>query len=161
MIREKAARITILINIGWNGMLCYPAYEEMTKIPVNKATNIINVNVPLPFYLTQAILPLFSNSMLGSFQHTVPHLPSLVMQIGSYAGHSGIPLITPYSASKSFMQTLGTALSWEMGVLNKPIEVLTILVGSVNTTHNDYPASKWMPTTEDYGKMSELVPSWV
>lgn len=150
-VRERGLCITILINnVGGLAMFDFPTYRTLDEITPDEIDETMALNARFPVHLTSAMIPL-----LGKMQSESKALPSLIMNISSYVGYTGLPLVSVYAASKGANLSMSAALNWEMPIKDRDIEVLGILVGSVHTQGNDEePASLVNPTGDDFAEAS-------
>jgi short-subunit dehydrogenase len=99
---------------------------------------VMTLNAIFPTLLTNALLPTIKANQ-----------PGLIINIGSYAGVHGFPWISIYSPSKAFNHTFSKALTKEMHVTNTDVEVLGILVGSVQSPGNPGETLNFMVLSTD------------
>ena len=85
----------------------------------------ISLNAVFPAFLTQGLMPILAANK-----------PSLIINVGSYAGVHAYPYLTMYSASKAFNHAFSRALSKEMHATGQDIEVLGIVVAQVSSQGN-------------------------
>ena len=120
-------RLRILVNNvgGANNLIGDTVLRTLGNTSLGEVDTLINVNVRFPTLLTTALMPLFTAS---------DHPPSLVINIGSIAGVSAVPYTVVYGGCKSFNLSFSKSLSAELRALgNKQVEVLGVIVGSVDT----------------------------
>ncbi|KAK7426156.1 hypothetical protein QQZ08_007322 [Neonectria magnoliae] len=65
-----------------------------------------------------------------------PDSPSRIIYVGSGAGHFGVPLFSPYNATKAAMNMFMESLTYEMEGVDPPIQVkLVVPHGGINETN--------------------------
>jgi len=116
--------LTVLINnVGGTGVL-RANFQTFGSTTPEELDGLINVNIRFTIHLTHALLP-----------QLTANTPALIMNIGSQA-HAGVPYLSTYSGTKGFIHSFSKALAVEMQGQGEQIEVLEILVGSVQTNQN-------------------------
>ena len=103
----------------------------------------MRLNFLFPFFLTRAILPKLR--MVAG--------PTQIVFIGSFAGDSYLPRLTPYGASKAFLKQLSHALEFDERVW-RPTNVSTmyVTVGSVVSGSHKVVEGLGYPTAEVFAK---------
>ena len=82
----------------------------------------MRLNFVFPFFLTRALLPKLRSA----------HGPAEVVFIGSFAGDSYLPRLTPYGASKAFLKQLSHALQSDERIWHATnVSTMYVTVGSV------------------------------
>ncbi|KAF3939989.1 hypothetical protein ABW19_dt0201561 [Dactylella cylindrospora] len=113
--------ITILINCAGGVFGAVPLiYVPLAERSASEVDRIINFNIRFMTHLTRIVLPRMTQ--LG-----------LIINISSLS-YSGLPLVQVYSSTKSYLNTLSTALSVELAATEKNIEVLCMPLGAVTGT---------------------------
>lgn len=112
---EKMGGIDILINNA--GMAYNSKFEETPEAIFDK---IMQINVKVPYFLTQKVLPYLRKSDRAS-----------IVNISSVVGHSGYPLQSAYVASKHAVLGFTKSLAAELYTEN--IRVHAICPGGVYT----------------------------
>lgn len=112
---EKLGGIDILINNA--GMAYNCKFEETPEAVFDK---IMQINVKVPYFLTQKVLPYLRKSGRAS-----------IVNISSVVGHSGYPLQSAYVASKHAVLGFTKSLAAELYTEN--IRVHAICPGGVYT----------------------------
>lgn len=155
-IKERQLCVTILVNnVGGLGSLKAPNYSSLEDIAPDDIDETVTLNALFPVHLTSTLIPLLGKKEPDSQKSQPEALPSLIMNLGSYAGQTGIPLISCYAGCKGFNLAMSNALSWELPIKHKDIEAMGILVGSVASQGNDEdPPSRNNPTSEDFAEAS-------
>lgn len=155
-IKEQDLNVTILINnLGGSSMFGVSPYQPLVDWSPTTIRQMIDVNVVFSVRLTQMLLPLLGRQ---PSQQNARARPSLIMNISSYAGASGLPLITIYAGCKAFLSKWSAALSLEMGISavrapDEPVEVLGIITGAVDSQGNpEKTISLTVPTSDDFAK---------
>ncbi|QDS72202.1 hypothetical protein FKW77_005195 [Venturia effusa] len=125
-VEKAGGKLTILINnIGGMAMFNANPHAAFIDTPVDLIRKQVDLNVVFPTMLTRALLPsLMANS------------PSLVINIGSYAGVFGLANLSTYCGSKAFNHMFSKSLSAEFKLSKHDIEVIGILVAQVQTSGN-------------------------
>lgn len=148
-IKEKGICVTILINnLGGMAMFGEAAYTGMENMSADDMDDVIALNAAFPAHLQREMIPL-----LGHDKGHAEQRSSLIMNLGSFAGNTGSPLLSMYSGAKASCQWLSAALSWEMPLLGRPIEVLCVLVSGVASQGNPDPPSFTTPSSDVFAEM--------
>ena len=116
--------ITVLINnVGGAGALDanFKTFNTHSTIEMDA---LINVNIRFTLFLTHAILPALKKSS-----------PGLIMNIGSQ-GAAGMPYLSVYGGTKGFIHGFTQGLGIELAGEGDDIEVIEIIVASVQTQQN-------------------------
>lgn len=113
--------LTVLINNagGLPPSLVNGAFRPVHDYTHSELTSTISLNATFPTLLTSALLPLL-----------IANSPSLVITIGSLADN-GLPLLSAYSSTKSYLSVFAQALSREMHMDGHDVQVLHLRLGSV------------------------------
>ena len=120
-LKETVAQITqtldidVLINNA--GMVINCGYEDVTE---DQFDSIMNLNVKVPFFLSQYLLPTLKRSTHGT-----------IINICSVVGHAGYPHQSAYTASKHALLGLTKSLAAE--VYGDGVRVHAISPGGVYT----------------------------
>ena len=120
-LKETVAQITqaldvdVLINNA--GMVVNCGYEDVTE---DQYDSIMNLNVKVPFFLTQHLLPTLKHSSHAT-----------IINICSVVGHAGYPNQSAYTASKHALLGLTKSLAAE--VYGDGVRVHAICPGGVYT----------------------------
>lgn len=91
-------------------------------IPLEEDLDMIKTNVTAVHVLTK----LFSKSMTRG----------VILNVASIAAFSPVPLLSTYGATKAYVQSLSRAVNYEMKRSGRPIRVITMCPGPVNTEFN-------------------------
>jgi 17beta-estradiol 17-dehydrogenase / very-long-chain 3-oxoacyl-CoA reductase len=97
-----------------------PPYRPLHDYSPSDIDGIIDMNLSFTAHLTVSVLPLF-------YRH---QKPALIINIGSMA-EIGLPWICMYSGPKAGLISWSTALSREMKMEGKHVEVLGIVPGTL------------------------------
>lgn len=139
----KDLPITVLVNnVGGTGVLDanFKSFDMHTAQEVDA---LLSLNVSFPIQLTAALWPLLK-------QNT----PSLVLNVGSQA-FVGVPFLPVYSATKGAIHAWSRALAVEQETYDTKIEVLEILVGSVQSQQNQTPQPTFfVPSSREMARTS-------
>lgn len=141
--RVKDLKLSILINnIGGTSGVQPPdkTYSTIDQYSVEVVDGLIAINARFPSQITRLLLPQLAKR---------PR--SLIMNISSASGR-GLPYLSVYSATKSYVTAFSKALGAEMKAEKKNVEVLALIVGSVQVTSNNHPPSIFHPTTETFAR---------
>ena len=114
-IKEKTSTIGALIN---NVGIAGPT-GKMESLSISDWKNTIEVNINSHFYFTKYAIPLLKVNNGGS-----------IINISSTAGLFGLPLRTPYAASKWAVIGITKSLAMELGEFN--VRVNAICPGAVS-----------------------------
>jgi 17beta-estradiol 17-dehydrogenase / very-long-chain 3-oxoacyl-CoA reductase len=138
-VESSGGKLTVLINnIGGLAMFGLSPYSTLNEIPLDVVNKQLGLNMTFPTLLTRALLPTL-----------ITNKPALVINIGSYAGVYGMAFVTTYAPSKAFNHMFSTSLSAELKHLKLPVEVLGIIVGSVQTPGNPDDAPSFRTLTPE------------
>lgn len=155
-VKEHDIKVTILINnLGGTDMFGVPNLGPMVDLTPTVTRQMIDVNITFTVRSTQLLLPLLGRqpSRLESKAQ-----PGLIMNMSSYAGAKGLPMVTIYAGCKAFIAQWSAALALEMatpGVRppDEPVEVLGIITGAVESQGNpEKKITLTVPTSEDFAK---------
>ena len=114
-IADTFGGIDVLINNA--GMAMNTPFADVT---VEQYERIMDINVKVPYFLTQALLPYLKQSTCGT-----------VINIASVVAHAGYPCQSAYAASKHAM--LGFTKSLAREVYQEGVRVHAICPGGVYT----------------------------
>jgi 17beta-estradiol 17-dehydrogenase / very-long-chain 3-oxoacyl-CoA reductase len=129
-IESQGGRLTVLINNVGGTLMFGPTYRSFEEIPYGIVDKQISLNVRFPTLLTKALSPVLKANK-----------PSLIINVGSYAGEQCPPWLTIYSPSKAFNNAFSMSLTAEMWAYKTDIEVLGVLVAQVQSAGNfDHPS---------------------
>ncbi len=128
--------LTVLINNAGGGPVS-PIFETLERFPESTILTNISVNALFPTLLLARLLPQLARGA-----------PALVINIGSLSDN-GLPFLSFYGSSKSFMMTCSTILAREAVVEGRDVEVIGIRVGEVTAgaVHKDGEATVFRPST--------------
>lgn len=106
----------------------------------------IHWNAVFALFLTRALLP--------RLRLTAKHGPVLVEFIGSVASDLGVPRLTLYGATKSFLRSLARGLDNDENVWDEPsgVHFAYLQVSFVQSGAVRMPASVTIPTSERFAK---------
>jgi 17beta-estradiol 17-dehydrogenase / very-long-chain 3-oxoacyl-CoA reductase len=130
-------RITILINNLGVTVAPYNSFERQTDEQIEESIRINNI---FPTQLTKHILPIL-----------VVNSPALILNIGSGAELAPPPLITVYSATKSYVRTWSTGLRNELRLLGHDVECKLVMTSGVTSGLNR-PETFFRPSAEHYAR---------
>ena len=114
-IAEKFGQVDVLINNAGMALNC--SFEDVNEDQFDK---IMNINVKVPYFLTQKLLPYLKQS-----EHAT------IINISSVVGHAGYPNQSAYAASKHAL--LGFTKSLASEYYKDNIRVHAICPGGVYT----------------------------
>lgn len=156
--------LTLLINnVGGQPR----SISSRALLPISEQSHaqtdaLLTLNAAFPAQLTRALLPLLTSST---------NTPACIVNMSSIASQIGFPYTAVYGASKAFNLLSSIALSREMIMQKKDVEVLALIVGEVaQTSFTREDKGTWMkPTADDFvesalakvgcGRLS-VVPWW-
>lgn len=126
------APLTVLINnIG--GSLS--DFEKLSDKSYLEVRDTISLNITFMTQVTRLLIPILEQNG-----------PGLIMNISSAASY-GMPWISVYSGCKGYVETFTNAVASEMKVDGRPIEVLGIWVGNVQSQMNAIDVSWTTPSS--------------
>jgi 17beta-estradiol 17-dehydrogenase / very-long-chain 3-oxoacyl-CoA reductase len=132
----KEVYITVLINnIGGAGPV-HPAWKELHKRTGKEVDAFIDVNLRFSTHITRALLPIL-----------LRNTPSLVLNVGSFAGDIPTAYATVYSGAKAYNMAWSRSLKAEMVAQGKDVEVLGILVGATQSGREKRETSFFVPSS--------------
>lgn len=142
LVRElEDVNLTILINnVGGLAGTTEGPYKSYSQFTQDQIDRVINVNVRFTAQITRALIPLLHRNG-----------PSLLLNVSSIA-IAGIPYVSLYSATKAFGRTLSTALSMELKMQRKNIDVVALNVAEVQTGGYQVPATLAIPTGKAFAR---------
>jgi 17beta-estradiol 17-dehydrogenase / very-long-chain 3-oxoacyl-CoA reductase len=136
-------KLSILINnVGGTAGVQSPTetYSTIDEHSFEAVDGLININARFSTQLTRLLVPLLCKR---------PR--SLIMNISSGA-EWGMPYLSVYSGTKAYITAWSRALTAEMQAEKRNVEVLGIVVGSVQTDSNSYPLSIFHPPVERFAR---------
>ncbi|KAK9236926.1 hypothetical protein V1525DRAFT_187819 [Lipomyces kononenkoae] len=132
----ETTRLTVLINnVGGMGSMMPCPYVNLQDYTFKDMQTILTVNSTFSAHITRVLLPLLLKNQ-----------PGLILNISSTTKF-GIPWLAPYVATKAFAIGFGDALSAEMRADKRDIEVMGVIVGSVQSASNPATPSLFTPTS--------------
>ncbi|KAJ8097697.1 hypothetical protein POJ06DRAFT_259761 [Lipomyces tetrasporus] len=132
----ETTRLTVLINnVGGMGMMMPCPYVNLQDFTFEDMQTVLSVNATFSAHITRVLLPLLLKNQ-----------PGLIINISSTTKF-GIPWLAPYVATKAFAIGFGDALSAEMRAEKHDVEVLGVIVGSVESASNPATPSIFTPTS--------------
>ena len=102
-----------------------PTYRSLEEIPYDIVDKEISLNLRFPTLLTKTLFPVLKANK-----------PSLIINVGSYAGDYCGPWLPIYAPSKAFNHAFSMALTSETRATKTDIEVVGILVAQVLSASN-------------------------
>ncbi|TID20888.1 hypothetical protein E2P81_ATG05518 [Venturia nashicola] len=144
-VEEEGGKLTVLVNnIGGMSMFNANPHAALIDTPVELIGKQVDLNAVFPTMLTRALLP-----------NLMANTPSLVINVGSYAGVLGLANLSTYTGSKAFNHMFSKSLSAEFKLSKTAIEVIGILVAQVETSGN--PSNKPDFSTLTPDEMAESI----
>jgi short-subunit dehydrogenase len=118
--------LRILVNNvgGANALIGRGIFHRVADTALDEIDTLINVNVRFPTRLTTALLPILTKS---------DDAPTLVLNISSIAAIASLPYTVVYNATKAFNLSFSSSLAAEMKTEEHDVQVLGLIVGSVDT----------------------------
>jgi 17beta-estradiol 17-dehydrogenase / very-long-chain 3-oxoacyl-CoA reductase len=129
--------ITVLINNLGVNVSPYNSFERQTDEQIEESIRVNNI---FPTQLTKHILPIL-----------VVNSPALILNIGSGAELAPPPLLTVYSAAKSYVRTWSTGLRNELRLLGRDVECKLVMTSGVTSGLNR-PETLFRPSAEHYAR---------
>jgi 17beta-estradiol 17-dehydrogenase / very-long-chain 3-oxoacyl-CoA reductase len=119
-------RLSVVVNNvgGANSLIGHGVFHRLEDTTLDEVDKLINVNARFPALLTTALLPMLISPENG---------PALIFNVGSVAGVTDLPYTLVYSATKAFNLSFSASLTAEMKTEGHDIEVLGLVVCSVDT----------------------------
>jgi 17beta-estradiol 17-dehydrogenase / very-long-chain 3-oxoacyl-CoA reductase len=136
-------KLSVLINNigGTTGVQSRSeTYSTIDKHTVEAIDGIININARFTSQITRLLLPLL-----------LKRPRSLILNVSS-AAEWGMPYISVYAGTKAYITAWTKALKAEMMAEKRRVEVLGIVVGSVQTTSNSQPPNIFHPTARTFAR---------
>jgi len=127
-------------NVGGQGGLTRKTYQTLVETTGEEVDKVMNLNARFMTQLTRILLPTLTRNA-----------PSLILNISSIAA-LGLPYLAVYGGSKGYLDSFTRALSAEMSVEGKQVEVMGIRVGSVQSTGNDVEQGFFIPSSRRMAK---------
>lgn len=125
-IEKEGGKLTVLVNnIGGMAMFNANPHAALIDTPLESIGKQVGLNAVFPTMLTRALLP-----------NLMANTPSLVINVGSYAGVFGFANISVYCGSKAFNHMFSKSLSAEFKLSKTAIEVIGVIVAQVETAGN-------------------------
>lgn len=124
-IEKQGGRLTVLINNVGGTLMFGPTYRSLEELPYDIVDKQISMNLRFPTLLTKTLFPILKANK-----------PSLIINVGSYAGETCGPWLSIYSPSKAFNHAFSMTLTSEMRASKTDIEVLGVLVAQVLSASN-------------------------
>lgn len=121
-IVSSLADIHITVFVSNAGGALHPAYRTLNEIPQEEIAGNVAVNALFPAHLLAHLIPTL-----------VRNSPALVLAIGSLSDN-GLPLLSTYAASKSFLLTLTRIVAMDMRLQGHDVEVIGMRTGRVTAT---------------------------
>lgn len=126
------APLTVLINNVGGSLDTFRSVPNMSYAAVR---DTISVNSTFMTQVTRVLIPILEKNG-----------PGLIMNISSAASY-GMPWVSVYSGCKGYVDSFTKALAAEMNVDGRPIEVLGIWVGNVQSQMNQIAVSWANPSS--------------
>ena len=104
----------------------YAVLGAITGAEPGDLANMLDLNVRFPMLLTRALLPHLAAR---------PHA-TRILNVGSVAGHQGVPNMAAYAATKAFINHFSEGLAWELR--GSRVRVCCLEPGQTNTHFFDF-----------------------
>ncbi|EEH16132.1 hypothetical protein PABG_06219 [Paracoccidioides brasiliensis Pb03] len=135
--------LAILVNnVGGTGGQIRSQYTTLKGHTNDEADRIINVNLRFMTQLTRVLLPLLER-----------HSPALIVNISSVTA-VGMPYLTVYAGTKAYIQSFTNGLNMEMKAEGKQIDVMSMVLASVQTAGNPLGRGFFVPTPDKIARSS-------
>lgn len=126
------ARLTVLINNVGGSIVSFRKLPDKTY---GEVRDTITLNTTFMTQVTRVLIPILEENG-----------PGLIMNISSAASY-GMPWVSVYSGCKGYVDSFSKAIAAEMKVDRRPIEVLGIWVGNVQSQMNGISVSWANPSS--------------
>jgi len=133
--------LTILINNvgGQPRSISSRALLSISEQTHDHTSALLTLNAEFPAQMTRALLPILTSDS---------NTPACIINMSSIASQIGFPYTAIYGASKAFNLLWSVALSREMKMQKKAVEVLALIVGEVcDTSFSREQKGTWMKPT--------------
>lgn len=133
--------LTLLINNvgGQPRSISSRALLPILEQAHDQTSALVTLNAEFPAQITRALLPLLISDT---------NTPACIINMSSIASQIGFPYTAVYGASKAFNLLWSIALSREMKMQKKDVEVLALIVGEVcDTSFSREQKGTWMKPT--------------
>jgi 17beta-estradiol 17-dehydrogenase / very-long-chain 3-oxoacyl-CoA reductase len=125
--------LTILINNAGGQVSLGPTpYVKLQDMTFQQIQDIISVNAAFAVQLTRLLMPKLRQSQ-----------PSLIINTSS-AASTGMPWLSIYAGTKAFLNGFSRSLGAEAKAEGFQIEVMSLIIGSVNSRGNDVKESTFV-----------------
>jgi 17beta-estradiol 17-dehydrogenase / very-long-chain 3-oxoacyl-CoA reductase len=141
LAKVQDVRLSVLVNnVGGTAGVQSPTeiFSTIDEHTIEAVDGILNINARFTSQITRLLLPLL-----------LKRPRSLIVNISS-AAETGMPYLSIYSGTKSYITAWSKALTTEMQAERRNVEVLGIVVGSVQTDSNSHPLSLFHPKAETF-----------
>jgi 17beta-estradiol 17-dehydrogenase / very-long-chain 3-oxoacyl-CoA reductase len=141
LAKVQDIRLSVLINnLGGTAGVLSPneIFTTIDKCTVEAVDSLININARFTSQITRLLLPLLLKRPRG-----------LILNISS-AAEAGMPYLSIYSGTKSYITAFSKAMTAEMQAERRNVEVLGVVVGSVQTDSNNHPINLFHPKAETF-----------
>jgi 17beta-estradiol 17-dehydrogenase / very-long-chain 3-oxoacyl-CoA reductase len=141
LAKVQDIRLSVLINnVGGTAGVQSPTevFSTIENHTVEAVDGIININARFTSQITRLLLPLL-----------LKRPRSLILSLSS-AAEAGMPYLSVYSGTKSYVTAFSKALTAEMQAERRNVEVLGVVVGSVQTDSNNHRLSLFHPRAEPF-----------
>jgi 17beta-estradiol 17-dehydrogenase / very-long-chain 3-oxoacyl-CoA reductase len=133
MQKVNGALRVLINNVGGSNMFQFRVFHYVAEAPEDLIPRITTLNVIFPHTLCRLLLPLLQES----------DAPSLIVNIGSMSGLTGLPFVATYSSSKAANHAFSAALANEMICAGANVEVIGLIVGDVVSAGNKWATVGW------------------
>lgn len=135
-IQLQDINLTVLINnVGGAGPI-KKTWETLANRSGADVDVFMDLNARFPTQITRVVLPMM-----------LKNKPSLILNVGSAAGEFPAAYATVYSGSKNFNKAWSWSLGAELKAEKQDVEVLTVLVGMVQSGSAQRATSFLVPTS--------------
>lgn len=129
-------RLKVLINnVGGQGGQTRRTYQKLQELSTEEVERVIKVNTHFATQITRILLPTLAKNQ-----------PSLVMNISSLSA-TGLPYLTVYAASKSYIDAFTRSLHAEMQAEGTGVDVMGVICGNVQSEGHKISPGLFVPTS--------------
>ncbi|WYZ39708.1 hypothetical protein EsH8_IV_000049 [Colletotrichum jinshuiense] len=132
----EGLNLRVLIN-NVGGGPALPTMRRLDQFTTEEIASNVHMNALFPTLLSSILLRRFAGSSA----------PALVVNVGSLSDN-GLPLLSFYSGSKAYLNSLSTAMARELSLDGVYVEVMGVRVGEVATKTDLVTPSLFCPSVD-------------